>query len=59
MLGHLPLPAKISIRAMPKIDVREEFGDEPDLDQVYDHVIGVMQAELDSLASQRRLPLIG
>jgi 1-acyl-sn-glycerol-3-phosphate acyltransferase len=59
MLGHIPLPAKISVRALEPIDVREEFGDEPDLDEAYDHITGVMQAELDSLYEGRRLPVIG
>ena len=39
MLGHIPLPAKITIEALPPIHLREEFGAEPDLDEVYDHVI--------------------
>ena len=38
MLGHMPLPAKITVEALPPIDLREEFGDEPDVDEVYDHV---------------------
>jgi hypothetical protein len=59
MLGHFPLPAKISIRALPPIDVREEFGDDPDLQEVYDHIIGLMQAQLDSLQAARRFPVIG
>ena len=59
MLGHFPLPAKIQVRALEPIDVREKFGDDPDLDEAYDHIVGVMQAELDSLYSQRTLPVIG
>jgi 1-acyl-sn-glycerol-3-phosphate acyltransferase len=59
MLGHVPLPAKISVRALNPIDVREEFGDEPDLDEAYDHITRVMQAELDALYAERRLPVIG
>ena len=59
MLGHLPLPAKISVRALKPIDIRAEFGDDPDIDAVYDHITGVMQAELDVLYRNRRLPLIG
>jgi len=59
MLGHLPLPAKIQVRALKPIDIRKEFGDDPDLDVVYEHITGVMQAELDSLYAQRRLPVIG
>jgi hypothetical protein len=59
MAGHLPLPAKIQVRALEPIDLRELFGDDPDPDQAYDHVVGVMQAELDQLYAQRRLPVIG
>jgi 1-acyl-sn-glycerol-3-phosphate acyltransferase len=59
MLGHLPLPAKITIETLPAIDVRAEFGSTPDLDEVYDHVVLVMQDTLDSLAAERRLPIIG
>jgi 1-acyl-sn-glycerol-3-phosphate acyltransferase len=59
MLGHVPLPAKISVRALAPIDVREEFGDEPDLDEAYDHITRVMQGELDTLYAERRLPVIG
>src|SRR5436305_3930256 len=59
MLGHIPLPAKITIETLPPIDLREEFGDEPDLDEVYDHLTRLMQDTLDALAAERRLPIIG
>jgi 1-acyl-sn-glycerol-3-phosphate acyltransferase len=59
MLGHWPLPAKITIEALPPIHLRDEFGPEPDLDEVYDHVMRVMQETLDALAAERRLPVIG
>jgi 1-acyl-sn-glycerol-3-phosphate acyltransferase len=59
MLGHWPLPAKITIEALPPIHLREEFGADPDLDEVYDHVLRVMQETLDALAAERRLPVIG
>ena len=59
MLGHLPLPAKITIEALPPIDLRREFGDEPDLDEVYDHLVRLMQETLDALAAERRFPVIG
>jgi 1-acyl-sn-glycerol-3-phosphate acyltransferase len=59
MLGHVPLPVKITIETLPAIDVRTEFGVEPDLDEVYDHVLRLMQDTLDALAAERRLPLIG
>jgi len=59
MLGHLPLPAKMTIRVLEPIDLRERYGTEPDFDAVYDDVVGGMQAELSRLAAERRLPLIG
>jgi 1-acyl-sn-glycerol-3-phosphate acyltransferase len=59
VLGHLPLPAKITIETLPAIDVRAEFGPRPDLDEVYDHVVRLMQDTLDALAAERRLPIIG
>src|SRR4051812_39405475 len=59
MLGHFPMPAKIRIRALDPVNVREEFGDDPDLDQVYDHILGRMQASLDRMARDRVLPVIG
>ena len=59
MLGHLPLPAKITVEALPPIDLRREFGDDPDLDEVYDHLVRQMQETLDALAAERRWPVIG
>ena len=59
LLGHWPLPAKIVVEALPPIDLREEFGPEPDPDEVYDHLMRLMQDTLDALASERRLPLVG
>jgi 1-acyl-sn-glycerol-3-phosphate acyltransferase len=59
LLGHIPLPAKITIEVLEPIDLRERFGDDPDPDDVYEHVTGVMQRALDGLAAERRLPVIG
>jgi len=59
MLGHVPLPAKITIETLPAIHLREEFGPEPDVDEVYDHLLRTMQEALDALAAERRLPVIG
>jgi 1-acyl-sn-glycerol-3-phosphate acyltransferase len=59
MLGHVPLPAKITIETLPAIDLRAEFGPEPDLDEVYDHVVRLMQDTLDALAAERRMPILG
>jgi 1-acyl-sn-glycerol-3-phosphate acyltransferase len=59
MLGHIPLPAKITIETLPAIDLRAEFGPDPDPDEIYDHLIRVMQATLDALAAERRFPVLG
>jgi 1-acyl-sn-glycerol-3-phosphate acyltransferase len=59
MAGHLPLPAKITVEALPPIDLRREFGAEPDLDEVYDHLVRQMQETLDALAAERRFPVLG
>jgi 1-acyl-sn-glycerol-3-phosphate acyltransferase len=58
-LGHIPLPAKITVEALPPIRLRDEFGPEPDVDEAYEHVLRLMQETLDALAAERRLPLIG
>ncbi len=57
--GHIPLPAKITIETLPAIDLRGEFGPDPNLDDVYDHLIRLMQDALDALAAERRFPVIG
>jgi len=59
MAGHFPLPAKIVIEALPAVELREQFGEDPDPDEVYDHLANSMQATLDRLAEERRLPVIG
>jgi 1-acyl-sn-glycerol-3-phosphate acyltransferase len=59
MLGHIPLPAKITIETLPPIDLESEFGPDPNVDVIYDHVTGLMQDTLDALAEERRLPVIG
>ena len=59
MLGHLPLPAKITVEALPAIDLRREFGADPDIDEIYDHLVRLMQETLDALAAERRFPVLG
>jgi 1-acyl-sn-glycerol-3-phosphate acyltransferase len=59
MLGHFPLPSKITIEVLEPINLREEFGPDPDVDEVYREVVDRMQRTLDVLAEERRLPLIG
>jgi hypothetical protein len=59
MMGHWPLPAKITVEALEPIHIREEFGDDPDLGEVYDEIIGRMQMSLNALQAERRLPVLG
>jgi 1-acyl-sn-glycerol-3-phosphate acyltransferase len=59
LLGHIPLPAKITVEVLAPIDVRAQFGERPDVDEVYDHVTTLMQETLETLAAERRLPVIG
>jgi 1-acyl-sn-glycerol-3-phosphate acyltransferase len=59
LAGHIPLPAKITIQVLRPIDVRGEFGEHPDLGEVYEEIVGRMQRCLDGLARDRRLPVIG
>ncbi len=57
--ASIPLPSKIVMRVLEPIDVTEQFGDYPDIDEVDDHVRTVMQRALDDLARQRRFPVLG
>jgi 1-acyl-sn-glycerol-3-phosphate acyltransferase len=59
ILGHIPLPAKLTIETLPAIHLRDEFGPNPDVDEIYDHLVRLMQETLDALASERRLPVLG
>jgi 1-acyl-sn-glycerol-3-phosphate acyltransferase len=59
MLGHFPLPAKITVQVLEPIHLRERYGKDPDLDEVYDDVIADMQQTLDELQAERRFPVIG
>jgi 1-acyl-sn-glycerol-3-phosphate acyltransferase len=58
-LPRIPLPAKMTSEVLAPIHLREQFGPEPDVDEVYDHVTGVMQDRLEALAAERRFPVIG
>jgi 1-acyl-sn-glycerol-3-phosphate acyltransferase len=57
--GRLPLPAKITVRALPPIDLEQRFGKSPDPDDAYELVTGQMQEALDDLAGERILPVVG
>jgi len=57
--GRIPLPAKIEIRVLPKIDLRERLGPDPDVDQASKLVIDTIQQALDELDAQRTVPVVG
>jgi 1-acyl-sn-glycerol-3-phosphate acyltransferase len=59
LMGHIPLPAKITTEVLPPIDLRHQFGPDPDVDEVYEQVSRQMQEALDALAAERRFPVIG
>src|SRR5204862_4838258 len=59
MLGHIPLPSKIVVEALPPIHLREEFGPDPDVNEIYDHVMRLLQDTLDAPAAERRFPVSG
>jgi 1-acyl-sn-glycerol-3-phosphate acyltransferase len=54
MLGHIPLPAKITIQVLEPIDVSRM-----DVDDAYELVTGQMQTTLTGLAEERGLPVLG
>ena len=54
MLGHIPLPAKITVQVLPVIDVSEM-----DVDEAYELIIDRMQRTLTALQADRRLPVLG
>jgi 1-acyl-sn-glycerol-3-phosphate acyltransferase len=58
-IPRIPLPAKMTSEVLAPIDLREQFGPEPDVDEVYDHVTTLMQETLSTLAAERRYPIIG
>jgi 1-acyl-sn-glycerol-3-phosphate acyltransferase len=56
---NLPLPTKIVTQVLEPIDVAARFGDDPDVDEVDEHVRSVMQQALSELAANRRFPILG
>jgi 1-acyl-sn-glycerol-3-phosphate acyltransferase len=57
--ARIPLPAKIRIRVMPPIDLRDELGREPDVEEGYQLVTSRMQRTLTRLDNQRPVPVVG
>jgi 1-acyl-sn-glycerol-3-phosphate acyltransferase len=57
--GRIPLPAKIVVRVLPKIDLRKRLGSDADPDDAYELVTDRMQDALTDLAAERSLPVVG
>jgi 1-acyl-sn-glycerol-3-phosphate acyltransferase len=57
--GRIPLPAKITVRALPRIDLKQSLGAKPDIEKAYELVTGRMQKALSDLDAERSLPVIG
>lgn len=56
---RFPLPAKISIRVLKPIDLRDRLGSRPDIDEAYQLVTSTMQRTLTRLGHERTLPIVG
>jgi 1-acyl-sn-glycerol-3-phosphate acyltransferase len=54
MLGHIPLPAKLTIQVLEPIDVSGM-----DVEEAYELVMSQMQTTLTGLAGERALPVLG
>jgi 1-acyl-sn-glycerol-3-phosphate acyltransferase len=59
VFGHLPLPAKITIQVLPKIDLEDRYGEDPDVQEISRDLLESMQDVLTALSDERRLPVIG
>ena len=57
--GRIPLPAKITVRVLPKIDLKKRLGPRPDVEDAAEFVTSTMQRALDGLAEERTLPVLG
>src|SRR4051794_13389233 len=56
---RVPLPAKIKVRVLPRIDLREELGSQAGPDDAYHLVTDRMQDTLSDLADERAVPVLG
>ncbi len=57
--ARVPLPAKISIRALKPIDLRKRLGKDATVEDGYRLVTSTMQRMLTRLSNERNLPVIG
>src|SRR4051812_791205 len=54
MPGRIPLPSKIVVRVLPKVELK---GRDPN--DAYERVTGTMQRALDKLDEERNIPVVG
>jgi 1-acyl-sn-glycerol-3-phosphate acyltransferase len=54
MLGHWPVPAKLTIQVLSPMDVADM-----DVDEAYERIMERMQTVLSELQRERRLPVLG
>jgi 1-acyl-sn-glycerol-3-phosphate acyltransferase len=57
--GRMPLPAKIRVRVMPRIDLRKTLGRNPDVEEGYKIVTTRMQRTLTRMSNERTMPVVG
>jgi 1-acyl-sn-glycerol-3-phosphate acyltransferase len=57
--GRIPLPSQLTIQVLPRLDLEQRFGPDPDVETVYEAITAEMQEALDRLAGERDLPLVG
>ncbi|MGH2870742.1 MAG: lysophospholipid acyltransferase family protein [Solirubrobacteraceae bacterium] len=56
---RVPLPAKITVRVLPPIDLKRRLGAKPEISEGYELVTETMQEALDLLSEDRTLPIVG
>ena len=56
---NLSLPTKIETRVLEAINLREEFGEDPDIAEADREIRARMQEALDDMARNRRFPVLG
>ncbi|REX85770.1 glycerol acyltransferase, partial [Mycobacterium tuberculosis] len=47
------------MQVLDPINLTKQFGEDPDVDAVDEHVRSVMQQALNDLAAKRRFPILG
>jgi 1-acyl-sn-glycerol-3-phosphate acyltransferase len=56
---RIPLPAKITVEVLPRVDLQERFGADPQHGRVYEEITADMQDALTELHQERSLPVVG